>query len=78
MITPDVAHKAIFTNVPIIGLKNDSSLKAHLVRAVLPKVDAEGRSKSCGGKKCSCEVCKSENHTSHFKRRDTNKKDCKF
>ena len=71
LLIPDVAHKAVFTNVPIIGFKNDRSLKDHLVRAVLPKVDAEGRSKPCGGKKRSCEVCKSVNDTSHFKRRDT-------
>ena len=50
LLTPDVAHKAVFTNVPIIGFKNDRSLKDHLVRAVLPKVDAEGRSKPCGGR----------------------------
>ena len=43
-----------------------------LVRAVLPKVDAEGRSKPCGGKKRSCEVRKSVNDTSHFKKTDTN------
>ena len=49
LLTPDVAHKAVFTNVPIVGFKNDRSLKDHLVWAVLPKVDAEGRSKSCGG-----------------------------
>ena len=72
MLTPDVAHKAVFTNVPIIGFKNDRSLTDHLVRAVLTKVDAEGRSKPCGGKKSSCEVCKSVNDTSHFKGRDTN------
>ena len=58
--------------MPIIGFKNDRSLKDHLVRAVLPKVDAEGRSKPCGGKKHSCEVCKLVNDTSHFKSRDTN------
>ena len=51
-LTPDVAHKAVFTNVPIIGFKNDRSLKDRLVQA--------------------CEVCKSVNDTSHFKRRDTN------
>ena len=39
---------------------------------MLPRVDVEGRSKPCGGKKRSCEVCKSVNDTSHFKRRDTN------
>ena len=71
LLTPDVAHKAVFTNVPIIGFRNDRSLKDHLVRAVLPKVDAEGGSKPCGGKKRSCEVCKSVNDTSYFKRRDT-------
>ena len=71
LLTPDVARKAVFTNVPIIGLKNDRSLKDHLVRAVLLKVDAEGGSKPCGGKKRSCEVCKSVNDTSYFKRKDT-------
>ena len=45
LLTPDVAHKAVFTNVPIIGFKNDKNLKDHLVRAVLPMLDAEGRSK---------------------------------
>ena len=71
LLNPDVAHKAVFTNVPIIGFKNDRNLKDHLVWAVLPKVDAEGRSKPFGGKKRSCEVCKSVNDTLHFKRRDT-------
>ena len=67
LLTPDVAHKAVFTNVPIIGFKNDRSLKDHLFRAVLPKVDAEGRSKPCRRNKRSCEVCKSVNDASHFK-----------
>ena len=58
--------------MPIISFKNDRSLKDHLVRAVLPKVDAEGRSKPCGGKKRSCDVCNSVNDTFHFKRRHTN------
>ena len=72
LLTPDVAQKAVFTNVPIIAFKNDKSLKDYLVRALLPKLDTEGRSKLFGGKKRSCEVCKSVNDTSHFKRRDTN------
>ena len=71
MLTSYVAHKAAFINVPIIGLENDNSLRDHLVQAALPKLDAEGRSKPCGEKKSSCEVCKSVNDTSHFKRRDT-------
>ena len=58
LLTPDDAHKAVFTNVPIIDFKNDRSLKDHLVRAVLPKIEAEGRSKPCGWKKRYCEVCK--------------------
>ena len=62
----------VFTNVPIISFKNDRSLKDYLVRAVLPKVDAEDKSKPCGGKKRLCEVCKSVNDTPLFKRRDTN------
>ena len=71
LLTPDVAHKTVFTNVPTIGFKNDRSLKDHLVRTVLPNIDAEGRSKPCGGKNRSCEVCKSVNDNCHFKRRDT-------
>ena len=71
MLTPDVAHKTVFTNVPTIGFKNDRSLKDPPVRAVLPKIDAEGTSKPCGGGGRSCEVCKSINGTSHFQRRDT-------
>ena len=71
LFTPDVVHKDVFTNVSLIGFKNDRSLKDHLARAVLLKVNAKGRSKPCGGKKRSCEVFKSVNDTSHFKRRDT-------
>ena len=47
LLTPDVAHKTAFINVPIIGFKNNTSLTDHLVRSVLPKVDAEGKSKPC-------------------------------
>ena len=70
MLAP-VAHKAV-RNVPVIGFKNDRSFKDYFIRAVLPKVDVEGRSKPCEGKKHSCKVCKSVNDTSYFKRRDTN------
>ena len=38
LLTPDVAHKAVFTNVPIIGFKTDRSLKYHLVQTMLRKV----------------------------------------
>ena len=46
-ITPDVAHKTVFSNVPIIGLKNNS-LKDHFAQTVLSKIDVKGRYKSCG------------------------------
>ena len=72
LLTPDDAHKVVFTNLPIIDFKNDRSLKYHLVRAVLHKVNAESRSKPCQGEKRSCEVCKSVNDTSRFKKRNTN------
>ena len=71
MLTPHIAHKACITNVPIIDFRNDRSLKDHLVRDVLPSVDAEVRSKPCEGEKLSCEVCKLVNDTYNFKRRDT-------
>ena len=73
MLTADVAHKAVFTNVPISGFKNDEVSKITMFE-LLPKVEAEGRSKPCvcvGGER-SCEVCKSVDNTSHFKRRNTN------
>ena len=50
LLTPDIPHKAVFTNVPTASFKNDWSLKDHLVWAALPKIDAEGRSKPCGEK----------------------------
>ena len=40
LLMPDVAHKAVFSKVPIIGYKKDRRLKDHLFRAVLPKVDS--------------------------------------
>ena len=47
LLTPDQAHKRVFSEVPIIGFKNAKSLKDHLVRAVLPQLDRKGRSKPC-------------------------------
>ena len=67
LFTPDVVLYAVLTNVPRISFKNDSSLKDPFVWTVLPKIDAEGRSKLCGRKKSSYDVCKSLNDTSHLK-----------
>ena len=36
LLTPDQAHKKVFSEVSNIGFKNAKSLKYHLVRAVLP------------------------------------------
>ena len=52
----------------IIGFKNAKSLKDHLVRAVLPQLDREGRSKPCEGANRSCEVCDSVKDTTKFKK----------
>ena len=87
MLTPDVAYKAVFTNLTIIDTKNDRSLKTHFVRAVLPKTDPRlmrkadpngvfvvggGGGGGEGVEKRSCEVCKSVSDISNVvKRRDT-------
>ena len=49
LLTPDQAHKKVFSEVPNIGFKNTKSLKDYLVRAVLPQLDRECRSKLCEG-----------------------------
>ena len=49
LLTPDQAQKKFFSEVSIIGFKNAKSLKDHLVRAVLPQLDREGRYKPCEG-----------------------------
>ena len=38
-------------NIARIGFKNDKSLKDHLVRLVLPKIDVAVDSRPCGGKR---------------------------
>ena len=44
------------------------NLKDYLVRAVLPQLDREGRSKLCEGVNCSYEVCESVKDTTKFKK----------
>ena len=65
LLTPDQAHK-FFSEIPIIGLENTKSLKDHLVRAVLPQLDGEGRSKPCEGQ--IVQVCESVKDTTKFKK----------
>ena len=71
LLTPDQAHKKVFSEVPIIGFKNAKSLKDHFVRAVLPQLDRGGRSKPCERGNRSCEVCESVKDTTKFKKAES-------
>ena len=51
LLAPDEQHRKVFTDIPRIGFKNGKSLKDHLVRSVLPKIDVAGNSDPCGRKK---------------------------
>ena len=73
LLTPDQAHKRIFSEVAIVGFKNVKSLKDHLVRTVWPQLDREGRSKPCEGANHSCEVCNSVKDTTKFKKQSQKK-----
>ena len=66
--------KGIFSKVPIIGFKNAKSLKDHLIRAVLPQLDREARSKPCKGENRSCEVCESVKDTTKIKKAELEKR----
>ena len=45
ILASDDGHKKVFSDVPMIGFKNNKNLKAHLVRSQLPDLDEVGRSK---------------------------------
>ena len=51
LLAPDQQHRNVFTDIPRIGFKNSKSLKDHLVRSVLPKIDVAGNSGPCSGKR---------------------------
>ena len=65
------AHKKVLSEVPNIIFKNPTSLKHHSVRAVLPQLDKESRSKPCEGASLSCEVCESVKDTTKFKKAES-------
>ena len=50
LLTPNEEHKKVFPDVPVVGFRNDKSLKDYLVRAKLPKLEESGRCKPCGKK----------------------------
>ena len=54
LLAPDKEHKKVFPEVPIVGFRNDKSLKDYLVRAALPKMDNTRGSEPCG--KGTCQV----------------------
>ena len=59
LLTPDKEHQKVFPDIPVIGFKRSKSLKDHLVRAKLPKLEVETSEgcKGCGHKRC--QVCNS-------------------
>ena len=66
LLAPDEQHRKVFTDIPRIGFKNGKSLKDHLVRSVLPKIDVAGNSGPCGEKRPHSELCKLMKKTSTF------------
>ena len=63
--------RKVFTDFPRIVFKNGKSLKDHLVRPVLPKIDVADKSGPCCGKRPPCELCKQMKKTSTFKKRNS-------
>ena len=55
LLAPDKEYKKVFPKVPIVGFRNNKSLKDFLVRAELPKMDNAGGSEPCG--EGTCQVC---------------------
>ena len=66
LLTVGQAHGRVFSDVPIIGFKNDKSVKDHLARAALPQIDKEWISEPCEGANRSCKVCESVKNTTSF------------
>ena len=64
LLAPDKQHRKVFTDTPRIGFKNGKSLKDHLVRPVLLKIDVPGNSSPCCEKRPPCELCKLMKKTS--------------
>ena len=66
----DEDEQRVFSEVPIIGFKNNVS---HLVRAALPDIDEVDRCQPCGGKIPPCQLCSNMKNTSKFKSKYSNK-----
>ena len=66
------AHKKVFSEVPIIGFKNNKNLKPHLGRAAFPDINEVDRWEPSGRKRPPCQLCSSMKNTSAFKRKHSN------
>ena len=71
LLAPDEQHRNVFTDIPRIGFKNGKSLKDHLIRSVLLKIDVADNFGPCSGKRPPCELCKLMKKTSTFKKRNS-------
>ena len=72
ILAPDDRHKEVFPDVPLIGFKNNKSLRDHLVRSQLPDIKETGKSEPCGGKRPPCDLCKNMKITCTFKSKHFN------
>ena len=72
ILAPDDRHKEVFPDVPLIGFKNNKSLRDHLVRSQLPDIEETGKSEPCGGKRPPCHLCKNMKNTCTFKSKHFN------
>ena len=72
ILAPDDRHKEVFPDVPLMGFKNNKSLRDHLVRSQLPDIEETGMSKSGGGKRIPCHLCKNMKNTCAFKSKHFN------
>ena len=71
LLAPDEDHRKVFTDIPRICFKNGKSLKDHLVRYVLRKINIAGNSGPCGEKRPPCELCKLMKKSSTSKKRNS-------
>ena len=69
----DEDHKKVFSEVPIIGFKDNKNLKSHLVRAALRDINEVDRCEPCYGKRPPCQLCSNMKNTSTFKSKHSNK-----
>ena len=72
ILAPDDRLKEVFPDVPLIGFKNNKSLRDHLVRSQLRDIEKTGKSEPCGGKRPPCLLCKNMKNTCTFKSKHFN------